>query len=205
MGLSPSEAMGMTLLFYSGSAQMAVLQLMQNGALPITMVVTALVINLRFLMYSASLAPHFSDLPRQRRWSMAYLLSDQSFALCTLRLSTRGPGRVRLRVLPRHRHGHVAGLEPRRAGGRGGGLRHTADLVAGVRHPAVVPGAAGARHPQPGDARAATVGGVLAVLAIDMPYNLGMLVAALGGILAGLALEQGMAEAMEQHADQEAS
>lgn len=37
MGMSPLDAMGMTLLFYSGSAQMVVLQLMQSGALPLTM------------------------------------------------------------------------------------------------------------------------------------------------------------------------
>jgi predicted branched-subunit amino acid permease len=38
MGMSLTSSMGMTLLFYSGSAQIAVLQLMQNGALPVTMV-----------------------------------------------------------------------------------------------------------------------------------------------------------------------
>ncbi|MFF7109654.1 AzlC family ABC transporter permease [Pseudomonas sichuanensis] len=207
MGLSPSEAMGMTLLFYSGSAQMAVLQLMQNGALPITMVVTALVINLRFLMYSASLAPHFSNLPRQRRWSMAYLLSDQSFALCTLRLNAReGLGRFafeyylgtamvmwlgwNLAVLVGVAVG--SGIPPTWSLGFAIPLSFLALLVPAIRNRAML--------------GAATVGGVLAVLAIDMPYNLGMLVAALGGILAGLALEQlGMAQAVEQHADQEAS
>lgn len=74
MGLSPADAIGMTLLFYSGSAQMVVMQLMQSGALPVTMVVTALVINLRFLMYSASLAPHLSHLPRATngRWPTCF-------------------------------------------------------------------------------------------------------------------------------------
>ncbi|MNC81448.1 hypothetical protein D3C75_1345810 [compost metagenome] len=36
---------------------------------------------------------------------------------------------------------------------------------------------------------AALVGGVLAVLAIDLPYNLGLLAGALGGIITGLTLE----------------
>jgi len=36
---------------------------------------------------------------------------------------------------------------------------------------------------------AALTGGVLAVLAVDLPYNLGLLAGALGGIIAGLTLE----------------
>jgi predicted branched-subunit amino acid permease len=205
MGLSPSEAMGMTLLFYSGSAQMAVLQLMQNGALPITMVVTALVINLRFLMYSASLAPHFSDLP-----PAPLVDSLPAFGSILRPVHPKAQhGRAWARspsVPPRHRHGHVAGwnlavlvgvavgsgIPPTWSLGFAIPLSFLALLVPAIRNRAML--------------GAATVGGVLAVLAIDMPYNLGMLVAALGGILAGLALEQlGMAEAMEQHADQEAS
>lgn len=100
MGLSPADAIGMTLLFYSGSAQMVVMQLMQSAALPVTMVVTALVINLRFLMYSASLAPHLGQLPRRRKWPMAYMLSDQSFALCMLKMGTGGLGQYAYPTMP---------------------------------------------------------------------------------------------------------
>jgi predicted branched-subunit amino acid permease len=77
LGLSPATAMGMTLLFYSGSAQMVALQLLSNGVLPVAIVATALIINLRFIMYSASLAPHFHGLPRRWTWPLCYLLSDQ--------------------------------------------------------------------------------------------------------------------------------
>lgn len=88
MGMSPGMAIGMTLLFYSGSAQMVALQLIHNGVLPLAIVVTALIINLRFIMYSASLAPHQHELPRRWKWPLSYMLSDQSYALCTLKLGS---------------------------------------------------------------------------------------------------------------------
>jgi predicted branched-subunit amino acid permease len=47
LGMTPITAMGMTLLFYSGSAQMVALQLLGTGVVPMTIVATALVINLR--------------------------------------------------------------------------------------------------------------------------------------------------------------
>ncbi|MGH8425628.1 MAG: AzlC family ABC transporter permease, partial [Pseudomonas fluorescens] len=88
MGMSPGTTMGMTLLFYSGSAQMVALQLLHTGVMPLAIVVTALVINLRFIMYSASLAPHLHHLPRRWTWPLSYMLSDQSYALCSLKLSS---------------------------------------------------------------------------------------------------------------------
>ena len=189
-GMSPAEAMGMTLLFYSGSAQMVVLQLMQNSALPITMVVTALVINLRFLMYSASLAPHFSHLPRRRTWPMSYLLSDQSFALCTLKLSSGDLGKFafeyyagtaimmwvgwNLSVLAGVYLG--AGIPETWSLGFAIPLSFLALLIPNIRNTATL--------------GAALVGGLLAVLAIDMPYNLGLLIASLGGVITGVTLER---------------
>jgi predicted branched-subunit amino acid permease len=189
MGLSPADALGMTLLFYSGSAQMVVMQLMQNGALPVTMVVTALVINLRFLMYSASLAPHLGHLPRRHKWPMAYLLSDQSFALCSLKMSSGELGRFafhyyagtaitmwfgwNLSVLAGMYLG--AGIPEDWSLGFAIPLSFLALLVPSIRNRATL--------------GAALVGGVLAVLAIDLPYNLGLLAGALGGIITGLTLE----------------
>ncbi|POG09614.1 branched-chain amino acid permease [Pseudomonas putida] len=190
IGMSPLDAMGMTLLFYSGSAQMVVLQLMQSGALPLTMAVTALVINLRFLMYSAALAPHLSDLPRRKRWSLSYLLSDQSFALCSLKFGTDGLGRFAFpyylgTALPMWFGWNLAvlagvylgtGIPESWSLGFAIPLSFLALLVPGIRNPALL--------------GAAVVGGALAVLVHDLPYNLGLLVASLGGVISGLGIEQ---------------
>ena len=53
-GLSFWESVAMTLLVFSGTAQIAALPLMVAGAPPLVVVFTALVISLRFVIYSAA-------------------------------------------------------------------------------------------------------------------------------------------------------
>jgi predicted branched-subunit amino acid permease len=189
MGLSPGTTMGMTLLFYSGSAQMVALQLMHTGVLPMAIVVTALVINLRFIMYSASLAPHLHHLPRRWTWPLSYMLSDQSYALCTLKLSSGELGRFahhyyagtafsmwlswQVSVLAGIYLG--ASIPDTWSLGFAIPLSFLALLVPGIRNSASL--------------GAAVVGGLIAVFAIDMPYNLGLVTASLGGVIAGLLIE----------------
>jgi predicted branched-subunit amino acid permease len=189
MGMSPGMSMGMTLLFYSGSAQMVALQLLQNGVVPAAIVATALIINLRFIMYSASLAPHVHHLPRRWTWSMAYLLSDQSFALSSLKFSSGTLGRF---VHPFYLGTAVAMWLTWQ-------LSVLAGVYLGARIPEswslsftiplsflalLVPGLRSA--PALG---AAVVGGSIAVLAVNLPYNLGLVTASLGGVMAGLLIE----------------
>jgi predicted branched-subunit amino acid permease len=51
---------------------------------PIPIVVaTALVVNLRFVMYSAALAPYFAKFSTPRKWLFSYLITDHGFALLT--------------------------------------------------------------------------------------------------------------------------
>ncbi|AWY39620.1 branched-chain amino acid ABC transporter permease [Pseudomonas putida] len=208
MGMSPTTAMGMTLIFYSGSAQIAVLQMLQTGALPVTIVLTALVINLRFLMYSASLAPHLHHLPRRKTWLLSYLLADQVFALFSLRTASGGLGRF---AFPYYMGAAVtmwvawnlAVLAGVFLGARipeSWSLSFTiplsflALLIPGIRNVATL--------------SAAVVGGALAVLAVDLPYNLGMLTASLGGVITGLLVEhlrKEMPAVQGNEAEQEAS
>jgi predicted branched-subunit amino acid permease len=54
---------------------------------------TVLVVNLRFVMYSAALAPFFRELPIGRRWIMSYALTDHLFALVNTRFSRDGTHR----------------------------------------------------------------------------------------------------------------
>lgn len=59
-GLRPSQAVGLSVIVFAGASQLAVIDLLgQNATLSIA-VITGVVINLRILMYSASIAPHFS-------------------------------------------------------------------------------------------------------------------------------------------------
>lgn len=189
MGLSPATAMGMTVLFFSGSAQMVALQLMHNGVLPVAIVATALIINLRFVMYSASLAPYLHHLPRRWTWPLSYMLSDQAYALCTLKFASGELGR--------YAHHYYAGTA------LGMWLVWQLSVLAGVSLGASIPESwsLGFAIPlsflallvpnirSPATLGAAVVGGALAVLAVSMPYNLGLVIASVGGVTAGLVIE----------------
>lgn len=79
--LSVPQAIGMALLVFAGSAQLAALPLIALG-LPIWIVLlTATLVNLRFVIFSASLQPHFAALSWYRRMVIGYLNGDLHFAL----------------------------------------------------------------------------------------------------------------------------
>lgn len=71
----------MSFLVYSGAALLVALQLIQSGAPAIITILSALMVNLRFMMYSASLAPHFQKLTSKWKVLLSYLLSDQAYAV----------------------------------------------------------------------------------------------------------------------------
>lgn len=74
--LTVPQALGMTFLVYAGSSQLAVLPLFA-AKLPIwTILLTAAMVNLRFVIFSAGLAPHFSYLPLKRRLLLGYFNGD---------------------------------------------------------------------------------------------------------------------------------
>lgn len=207
MGLSPGTIVGMTVLFFSGSAQMVALQLLDSGVVPMAVVFTALVINLRFIMYSASLAPYLHHLPRRWTWPLAYLLSDQSYALCSFRFSLEAPGRFG--------HFFYAGTA------FGMWLVWQASVLAGVYLGASIPDTWSLSFAVPlsflallvpglrsaATLGAAVVGGLLAVGAVKLPYNLGLITASVGGVLAGLVIDHlrtpvaGRASAADQEGD----
>jgi len=81
VGLSPFDAFGMSVIVFAGASQLAVLQLMKTGSPWIIMVLTAWIINLRFIMYSAVLAPSMQKLKLEQKSLLAYMLSDQAFGI----------------------------------------------------------------------------------------------------------------------------
>ncbi len=81
IGLSPLEAMGMNVLVFAGTAQLGTLPLIGSGAPLWLIFVTALVLNLRFIIFSAALAPAFQGNALARRLGASYLLIDGVFAV----------------------------------------------------------------------------------------------------------------------------
>lgn len=84
-GLNVLETSGMSLLVFAGASQLAAIELMANHAPLAVAIATALVINLRMLMYSASLAPHLAESPVWFRALCGYMLTDQAYALSVSR------------------------------------------------------------------------------------------------------------------------
>ncbi len=84
-GLSMAQTVGFSALVFAGAAQLAATDLIGSSAPLLVTIASALVINLRMVMYSASLAPHVRRLRSSKRLAMAYLLVDQAYALSILR------------------------------------------------------------------------------------------------------------------------
>jgi 4-azaleucine resistance transporter AzlC len=72
-------------LMFGGAAQITLLSLLGEGASVAAAVTAALIVSARHLLYSVSLAPSFREQPRWFRWVAPYFLLDQVFALATLR------------------------------------------------------------------------------------------------------------------------
>src|SRR5258708_8078220 len=63
-GLTKAQAVAMSVLVFAGTAQLAVLPLLIAKAPLWVMIAPALVVNLRYVIYTRALAPHFHHLPR---------------------------------------------------------------------------------------------------------------------------------------------
>lgn len=80
-GLKLTETVGFSLLVIAGASQFTAVQLMSEAVPVWTVIATALAVNLRMAMYSASLQPHLGAAPLWQRACIAYLNVDSSYAL----------------------------------------------------------------------------------------------------------------------------
>ncbi|EBA15080.1 AzlC family protein [Roseobacter sp. SK209-2-6] len=80
-GLNVLEAFTFSTAVFAGSAQFTALQLLQEQTPLLIILISALAVNLRMAMYSASLTPYLGEAPLWQRACAAYLTVDQSYAL----------------------------------------------------------------------------------------------------------------------------
>lgn len=84
-GLNLSETMALTVLVIAGASQLTAIQLMVEDA-PVFMVLAAsLAVNMRMAMYSAALTPHLGAAPLWQRALAAYTMVDQAYAVSALK------------------------------------------------------------------------------------------------------------------------
>lgn len=80
-GLNPWIGASASWTVLAGAAQLSMLSLMQEHSSAIVVIAAGLVINARFALYSMALAPAFRDFPARWRFSLPYLMTDQTAAL----------------------------------------------------------------------------------------------------------------------------
>jgi 4-azaleucine resistance transporter AzlC len=80
-GIPPAAAQAMSAMVFAGSAQFITTQLYATATPLILTVLTIFVVNLRHLLYSASIAPYLQPLRPAWKFLLAYLLTDEAYAV----------------------------------------------------------------------------------------------------------------------------
>lgn len=199
-GLTAAQASGMTLLVYAGSAQLASLPLIAMHAPMWLIVLTGLVVNLRFVIFSALLAPHFAHLHWRRRLLLSYIAGDGTIALYLQRFPAPGmdPGQL----------SYLKGLL------YSNWIIWQVFCIAGVLLGSVIPASWGLDFagtvallcmtvPMITNSAAlcgVAVAGGVAVLAFALPYKLGLLLAVVAGMLAAMLVQAAKDKRTAAHA-----
>lgn len=80
-GLSPAATLSMSAFVFAGSAQFIAVGLVEAGASLAIIWLTTLVVNLRHVLYSATLAPYMKHLPQRWLAPLGFWLTDESFVI----------------------------------------------------------------------------------------------------------------------------
>jgi 4-azaleucine resistance transporter AzlC len=188
VGLTFFETMGMSVIVFAGASQLAVYQLMSAGSPWIIMVLTAWIINLRFTMYSATLAPYLQKLSVRQKALLAYMLSDQAFGISMSYFVTNKKVNHRWYYFGAALIIWVAWQISAVIGALLGALVPASwglDFAFPLSFMALMFAALSDRP----TVVAALASGIIAVLAKGLPYNIGLVLATSLGILAGYLAE----------------
>jgi len=187
-GIPPLESQAFSLLIFAGSAQFIAVGLIAEGTSALIVVLTIFVVNLRHMLYSASMAPHFKALPVRWNLSLSWLLTDEAYAMASTRYR-QGP--------IKNAHWYTLGT------GLALWATWQASTAVGIMLGAGIPNSWNLAFALPltflallaptltdrASWAAAVTGGLLAVLFATWPFKLGLFIAALAGIAAGLIVE----------------
>jgi predicted branched-subunit amino acid permease len=86
-GLGAWAAVGFSTIVFAGASQLAAADVLGDGGSWIVAALAAWTINLRMLLYSASISPFFARVRFGRRMEAAYVLTDQAYAVSITRWS----------------------------------------------------------------------------------------------------------------------
>ena len=188
-GLKPAAAQMMSSIVFAGSAQFITTQLVRDAVPGLVIVLTIAVVNLRHMLYSASVAPYLRALPMRWKALLSYLLTDEAYAVTILNYEKDES----------NPSGHWFFLGAGLTLWTSWQLSTAVGIVLGTTLPEswpldfalpitfialIMP----ALKDRPAIA-ASLSAGVVALLAYGLPYKLGLMIAGLLGILVGTVLE----------------
>ena len=200
-GLSTWQTIGMSALVFAGSAQFIAITLITGGVGAAVVLLTTFVVNLRHALYSAALQPFVRHLSSRWRVPLAFWLTDEAFAVIQHRYASDDASP--------HKHWFFLGAALTMY------LSWQLATLAGIAFGQAVPNVASwgldfamiatfvgiavpmmRTRPQ---VASALVAAAVALLTWELPYKLGLIAAALAGIVVGVWLEQ----RAERHARKE--
>ena len=190
-GLSAAAAMAMSLIVFAGSAQFIAVGLVAVGTPVLIIIATTFIVNLRHMLYSATLLPYLKHLPQYWRIPLAFGLTDETFAVTVHRFQKEDDSP--------YTHWYQLGSSV--AMYVNWQIWCLLGLVLGDRIPDAASWGLDVAMP------IAFIGmtipfvknmpmvvcvftaGVCGLLTVGLPYNLGIIISALAGVLAGLSTE----------------
>ena len=187
-GIPPLEGQGFSLFVFAGSAQLIAAGMIASAVPPIIIVFTILVVNLRHMLYSANLSPHFQRLSLRWRIILSWLLTDEAFAMASLR----------------YRRGNISQAHWYTLGtGLTLWVTWQVSTMIGILLGVYIPGSWSLDFALPltfmalvapvltnrSDWAAALSAGFMAVTLVGLPYKLGLLLASIAGITVGVMVE----------------
>ncbi len=188
-GLSMTAAQAMSVVMLAGSAQFIAVQMIGAGASALVILAVIFVVNLRHALYSASRAPHVRRLSYPWKLLLAYLLTDEAYAVAITYYNRPGDSPYRYWY-------HLgAGLtlwvtwQASTALGILAGSRLPSDWPLSFALPLTFIALVVPALKDRANVAAAVVAGLAGLLTLHFPYKTGLLLAALCGIVAGMLME----------------
>lgn len=190
-GLSVFETLSFSVVVIAGAAQFTALQLMTEEAPTLVVLASALAVNLRMAMYSASLTPHIGGAPLWQRAIAAYFTVDQSYAISITKFEDAPEMSTAQKVA--YFFGTVTPVCPlwwvfTLVGaliGEAIPASFALDFAVPITFLAIIAPALRTRA----HVGAAITAAFLSLLFVSVPYNLGILLAGIGGMMVGARLE----------------
>ena len=188
-GLTPLQTILLSSILFGGASQVVFAQLWAAGAPTLIVGSSVCVINIRHVLYSASVASYLRHLPLRWRVLLGYLLTDEAYAVSIRRFTNGGTGQFQ--------HFHLLGS------GALLWMGWQASTITGVVVGETIPESWSLSFAIPltfiaivapimrsrAEIATAITSGSLAIIGQPLPWNSWLVIAALGGIATGWLVE----------------